>query len=329
MENPEKPGDISRKGQELLRLTGQPGTDHNSKVWILKCLACGHVYGCNSTDAWERKCPHCGGGKAGLELPAERDGEDWTYEEHIIAFSLYNQITFGTIGMRNPKVVELAAVLGRTPGSVSYKLTNFVRFDPSLKTRGIRGNEHGAKGEEQIWKEFAQRPESLAFESARLLAAHLGTSVEKVADIEQGDLPPAGIEREALVRLRVKQSFFRKRILSAYGFRCCVTGITVPSLLVASHIVPWAEDEAHRLNPQNGLCLNALHDRAFDRRLMWIDDGYIIRFSEKLLTELSGPEGSLKWLTSFEGKTLTIPKAFGPDPNLLLRHSKRCRNGNG
>jgi len=39
----------------------------------------------------------------------------------------------------------------------------------------------------------------------------------------------------------------------------------------ASHIVPWAEDERNRLNPRNGLCLNALHDRAFDRHLMWID----------------------------------------------------------
>lgn len=26
--------------------------------------------------------------------------------------------------------------------------------------------------------------------------------------------------------------------------------------------------------PRNGLCLNALHDRAFDRHLMWIEDDY-------------------------------------------------------
>ena len=94
--------------------------------------------------------------------------------------------------------------------------------------------------------------------------------------------PPAGREREATVRVRVNQSFFRDRILSAYNFRCCVTGLTVQPLLTASHIVPWAEDEKNRLNPRNGLCLNALHDRAFDRHLMWIEDGYVIRFSPKL-----------------------------------------------
>ena len=81
-----------------------------------------------------------------------------------------------------------------------------------------------------------------------------------VADVDTGDLPPAGREREATVRLRVNQSFFRDRILSAYNFRCCVTGLTVQPLLTASHIIPWAEDEKNRLNPRNGLCLNALHD---------------------------------------------------------------------
>jgi len=55
-------------------------------------------------------------------------------------------------------------------------------------------------------------------------------------------LPREGIEREALIRVRVNQSFFRRRILSAYEFRCSVTGLSVPELLVASHIVPWSQD---------------------------------------------------------------------------------------
>ena len=115
-----------------------------------------------------------------------------------------------------------------------------------------------------MWEEFKERPEVLVLESARLLAEKLGYHIEEVADIKESDLPPPGLEREALVRLRVNQSFFRNRVLSAYGFRCCVTGLTNRSLLTASHIVPWAKDAKNRLNPRNGLCLNALHDRAFD-----------------------------------------------------------------
>jgi putative restriction endonuclease len=174
----------------------------------------------------------------------------------VIAFNLYNQIPFGTIHMRNPKVIELAAILGRSVGSVSYKLSNLARLDPSLQARGIRGATHGSKLDEEVWKEFVGRPETVAYESARLLAQHLGQSVEQVAEIDDSDLPPPGEEREALVRLRVNQSFFRRRVLSAYEYRCCVTGLAVPELLVASHIVPWADDPANRLNPRNGLCLS-------------------------------------------------------------------------
>src|SRR2546423_13325831 len=85
-------------------------------------------------------------------------GENWSREEHILAFNLYSQIPFGTIHVRNPKIKALARLLGRSIGSVSYKLANFARLDPSLQRRGIRGLPHGAKGEEEVWNEFAQQP---------------------------------------------------------------------------------------------------------------------------------------------------------------------------
>jgi putative restriction endonuclease len=251
--------------------------------------------------------------------------KDWTREEHILAFNLYCKIPFGQIHMHNPRVIQLARLLKRSVGSVSLKLSNFARLDPALQARGIKGMQHGAKGEVGIWREFAEHPETLAFESERLLAARLGQPIEQVADVDTGDLPPAGREREATVRVRVNQSFFRSRILSAYNFRCCVTGLTVQPLLTASHIIPWAEDEKNRLNPRNGLCLNALHDRAFDRHLMWIEDDYVIRFSRKLTSAL-GPQPSAfaSWLTSFDGARLLLPKIFAPDTEFLKRHAERC-----
>ncbi len=252
--------------------------------------------------------------------------KNWSREEHILAFNLYCQIPFGTMHMRNPKVQELAKLLGRSVGAVSYKLTNFARLDPVLHARGIRGNSNGAKGEEDVWNEFAHNPEAMAFESQRLLADRLGQPIEDVADIDQRDLPPPGLEREATVRVRVNQSFFRRRIISAYEFRCCVTGLAVRELLVASHIVPWAHDTTNRLNPRNGLCLNALHDRAFDRGLMWVDNDFIIRFSKRLRDDTNIHNASLAWLTSFEGQPLRLPKRFSPDPELLRLHVGRCRN---
>jgi len=253
-----------------------------------------------------------------------RYGEDWTHDELILAFALYSEIPFGKIHMGNPKVLELARLLGRTPGSVSMKLSNFARLDPALQARGIVGLRRGAKGEKEIWDEFRERPEALAFESQQLLAARLGKKVEDVAQIRTDDLPPEGIERETLMKVRVNQSFFRRRILSAYEFQCCVTGLAVRELLVASHIVPWSEDPANRLNTRNGLCLNPLHDRAFDRRLMWIDPDFRVRFSPRL-SDAASEKPSLDWLLSFEGRLLRLPKNFAPDPGLLCRHAESAR----
>jgi len=256
----------------------------------------------------------------------ERHNKDWSREEHILAFNLYCKIPFGSIHMNNPRIIELARILGRKVGSVSLKLSNFARLDPALQARGIRGMKHGAKGEVEVWRKFAAQPEALAFESERLLAERIGKPIEEVADLETEDLPPAGIEREAIVRIRVNQKFFRDRILSAYNFRCCVTGLTVQPLLTASHIIPWSQDEKNRLNPKNGLCLNALHDRAFDRHLMWIEDEFVVRFSPKLHETGNASKETIDWLTKFDGSSLLLPKKFSPDLNFLKIHADKCRS---
>lgn len=260
-------------------------------------------------------------------MSLSRNNEKWTREEHILAFALYNGIPFGKIHMGNPKIIELAKILGRKIGSVTLKLTNFARLDPALQARNIKGMSHGAKGEVEIWREFIDHPEALAFESEQLLAQRLGKSVEEVAEIEDEALPRPGIERQAIVFIRVNQQFFRKRILSAYNFRCCVTGLAVQPLLVASHIVPWAEDEKNRLNPKNGLCLNAFHDRAFDRGLMWIDENLTVRFSPELTKSDDASKETIAWLTKFEGAKLLLDnKKFTPSLDLLKIHAMRSRS---
>ncbi len=254
---------------------------------------------------------------------------NWTREEHVLAFNLYSQIPFGTIHVRNPRIQQLAELLGRSVGSVSYKLANFARLDPALQARGIRGATHGAKGEEDIWREFSNDAESLAFESQRLMAERLGETLTEYADIETRDLPKAGLEREALVRLRVNQSFFRRRVLSAYDHRCCITGLSVPALLTASHIVPWASDAANRLNPRNGLCLNTLHDRAFDRGLLWVDENFVVHISARLRSGRMGKFGDAQWFCEFDGQPLRLPKTFSPDPVLLGVHALTARRADG
>lgn len=242
----------------------------------------------------------------------------WTRDEHLLAFSLYTELPFGQMHHRNPKVIQLAALIGRSTSSVALKLVNFARLDPALHARGIKGMTHGAKGEVEIWENFAHDPESLNFEAAKLRAYREGRDLEQEI-VAEG--PAAyGKDRESWVKTRVNQQWFRRRILSAYDFKCCVTGMNLTQLLVASHIVPWADDSTQRMNPRNGLCLNTLHDRAFDQGLMWIDDTQRIRFAKKTAILDQSPEPEANWLLRFEGRSLNNPKGFGPDPELLQRH---------
>src|SRR6266481_7947900 len=235
----------------------------------------------------------------------------WTRDEHILVFNLYCRIPFGPQHSRAPEIIELAKLLGRSPESVALKLNNFSRLDPELKARGIKGMPHGARGEIEVWRDFEDDPEALAFESERLLAQFTGRRMEEIVEIDQRELPKEGLERERMVRIRVNQHFFRSAVLAAYDYQCCITGLAVPELLVASHIVPWASDAKQRMNPRNGLCLNALHDRAFDRRLMFLDQDLRVRFSSGLKSRRTAD--GLDWLLGCEGQPIRMPQRFKPD----------------
>ncbi|MCX6937939.1 MAG: HNH endonuclease [Verrucomicrobia bacterium] len=249
---------------------------------------------------------------------------NWTREQHLLAFRLYNEIPFGSIHTGNPKLQELADLIGRGVNAVSLKLANFARLDPVQHKRNIKGMSHGAKGEAEIWDAYLKNPEALAWESDVVLAKWSGKSLEEIAEIETSDLPPEGKERAAVVKVRSNQNFFRRRVLSVYDFRCCITGLGSPALLTASHILPWSTDRSNRLNPKNGLCLNALHDRAFDRHLMWIDASGLIRYSPSLRSAKGQSLSAIDWLFQREGQPLLLPQKFAPDPEFLRQHAAKC-----
>ena len=71
--------------------------------------------------------------------------------------------------------------------------------------------------------------------------------------------------RKQEINQRLKQSEFRKSVLSNFEYKCCLSGIKETDLLVASHIVPWADNISTRLDPANGLSLFSLYDTLFDQ----------------------------------------------------------------
>src|SRR5215210_2457947 len=104
---------------------------------------------------------------------------NWQREELILAFNLYCKTPFGRIHNRNPDIVSLAEHIGRSPSAVSWKLANFARLDPAIRARNLTGATHGGKGEIEIWEEFNDDWDSLAFESERLLAQTMGRNIEE------------------------------------------------------------------------------------------------------------------------------------------------------
>ena len=97
------------------------------------------------------------------------------------------------------------------------------------------------------------------------------------------DIAIAETERQELIKARVGQGQFRKKVLQKYESRCIITGIDNPRLLLASHIKPWAvSSNAERLNSENGLCLSPAYDRLFDIGLISFSQKGQLRISSQL-----------------------------------------------
>lgn len=246
---------------------------------------------------------------------------NWTKEETIIAFNVYCKIPFKDSNKNHPMIIEYAKIIGRSPSALNMKVGNLGRLDPKLKEKGIVGLSHGSKIERIVWEEFYANPEQFAYESECLIAKYTNKSIEKSSKIDINDLPN-GKERETIVKLRVNQSFFRSAVMTSYNNRCCVSGVGNPQLLEACHIVSWADDSHNRTNPENGLCLNSLFHRAYDKHLMAITPDYEIIISENFMEKVEDSTFE-KYLKEINGRKINMPTRFYPQRELLDIHYQK------
>lgn len=248
---------------------------------------------------------------------------NWTPEQLKLAFYFYCQTPFGKLHQRNPEIIKLAKLIGRTPGSLAMKLVNFASLDPSITDSGRRGLTGASSLDRKIWDEFHANWGRLAVECEQLqqqLQREHGLkaedSVESDDSIVLADF--SGETRQALVQQRIKQNFFRRAVLSSYRSRCCISGVSDTRLLVASHIVPWRADKANRLNPSNGLCLSAIHDKAFDKYLFALSDDWRIELSPHLIATKDTFLRDVFWPA--EDKQIELPDRFAPDLTFVRKH---------
>ncbi len=244
----------------------------------------------------------------------------WTKEQVKLAFHLYCQIPFGKIDSRNKEVIALADVIGRTSSAVAMKMLNIASLDPAITSTGRVGLGNASGLDRDVWAEFHSDWERLAVES-ELLRRQLDTAMPREFEVENDLLIPedfTGETRQVITTQRIKQHFFRRAVLSSYRGRCCMSGLSEPKLLIASHIVPWSKDKANRLNPSNGLCLSAIHDKAFDKGLITLKDDFTIIISEQI--QKRNDAFMNETFLPLNGKEIEFPERFTPNISFVIWH---------
>lgn len=240
----------------------------------------------------------------------------WSRDQLLLALRLYMRLPFGRLHRGNPEIIELADKIGRTASAMAMKASNFASLDPSLQARGIRGLSNLSSADREIWDEFAANPEALAAE-AEEAAERLSATVLEVSSMASAPDGPTEILRS--VRTRRVQAFFRAAVATTYESKCALSNICDSNLLIASHIIPWSQSVARRADPRNGILLNALFDRAFDKGLFTLTDELLVMVSNRLSGAIAGAELPCD-LNQIDGRKLRVPDRFPPDIEAIRYH---------
>ena len=248
----------------------------------------------------------------------------WMREEIILAFEIYCTVPNQNI-LNNPKVIELSDATGHPLGSVRALLENFKSFDPNYTKNDKKGLPHGSKLAGEVASEFFDNWDSLVIEAAEIKKRYnikpLPESITVETDI------PTGYDVERAKRARCGQSFFRQTLLTNYEGRCCITGLAISDLLIASHIKPWGKsnDINEKTNPQNGLLLNPLLDLAFDKGYITIDGDCRVILSREIKNHAC--EHTRSHFEEYNGRTITNPIRFPPGKQFIEYHNEHIFRG--
>ena len=170
-------------------------------------------------------------------------------------------------------------------------------------------------------KKYAQYMQDVN-EADRIVAQEADPRSISTRLIDHFNLTKEGEDVVSESKRRKGQDYFRRMILTNYGGRCALTGMDIPQLLLASHIIPWAE-KAHkqdRLNLCNGICLSALYDKAFDQGLITFSpDDYSVILSSALQVHKTA-EYYDKHFGSIAGQKIQVPKDYAPKRDFQAYH---------
>ncbi len=129
---------------------------------------------------------------------------------------------------------------------------------------------------------------------------------------------------ERVVRQRLHQPMFSRRVIKAYRSQCALCRLRVPELLQAAHIKE--DSEGGEPVVPNGIAMCAIHHLAFDRFVLGVRPDYVVEVRDDVLTAHDGPTLQHA-LQGVHGSALTVParQPARPDPILLDERYERFR----
>lgn len=156
------------------------------------------------------------------------------------------------------------------------------------------------------------------------LAKLLNKEVKLPKDIQK---ELKGKEAIRQVKVRTNQGAFRDMVLETYQNRCCITGLDIPQLCIASHIIPWSDCKETRMDVRNGLCLSATYDKAFDKHLISLDEDYSLLVSPAIRDHYRN-DHARDLFEKREGQVISMPKNADrwPLQSYLEVHRKKSLN---
>jgi len=163
--------------------------------------------------------------------------------------------------------------------------------------RAFPQRQHKGKGLIPFGIDFAF-PDRASLERfiGELKASETNPTTSRAAGDEM-DVDPQ-TETEAVRAARLGQQRFRQHLLERYAGTCALTGIDMPELLRASHIVPWCDaTPKERLDPNNGLLLAVHIDSLFDRGLISFADNGALLVSPRVSDSVRSRLGLIEAMT--------------------------------
>jgi hypothetical protein len=201
--------------------------------------------------------------------------------------------------------------LGRTASAVALKMANLASLDQTLDRRGMS---NASSLDRRVWADFMNHMD-------RYIDAPVSDHQDGFA--ERTQLPidyedrPVGLDVPVDSTRRQGQEFFRRMIIASYDERCALSGISDARMLVACHIAPWAEARERRLDPTNGICLNPLLDKAFERGIITLADDLRVMIARETEPKTS------RYIIEKCGSHLRMPSKFRPDRELVAAHRSK------